>query len=70
MAVIRFPARARGFLYSKAFTEELRPTQPPIKEMQRNLSKGIKWSVREAHHSPPFGAEEKNSGAIPPLTFM
>jgi hypothetical protein len=32
-----------------------------------DLSAGLRWPGRETNHSPPFSAEVKNIGAIPPL---
>jgi hypothetical protein len=39
-------------------------------EYQSEISPGIKWSGREADHSPPSFDEVKNGGAIHPLPHM
>jgi hypothetical protein len=54
-------------VYSRASRPALRFTQPPIQWAQGVLSSGIKRPGREADHCPPFNAEVKNDGAIPPL---
>jgi hypothetical protein len=45
-----------------------RPNQSPIQWVPGALSPGVKQTGREAHHSPPFSAEVKNGGAIPPFS--
>jgi hypothetical protein len=39
----------------------LGPTQPPIQWIPGALSLGVKWSGREADHSPPSSAEIKDA---------
>jgi hypothetical protein len=56
----RFPTEARDF-------SALGPTQPPIQWTPRAASPVVKWSGREADHSPPSSAETKIGGATPPL---
>jgi hypothetical protein len=48
----------------------LSPTQPPIQLVPGPLSPGVKRPGREADHSPPSSAKDKNDGAIPPLLHM
>jgi hypothetical protein len=40
------------------------PTQPPIQQVSGNISLEVKWSGREADHSPPSSAEDKNGETI------
>jgi hypothetical protein len=55
------------FLYFTASRPILRPTQPPVQPVPGAHSPGVKQPGHEADHSPPFSAEVKNGGAIPPL---
>jgi hypothetical protein len=59
-AGVRFPAGARD---SSLF--HLEPTQRFLQWLPGALSLDIKRTGREAHHSPPFSVEVKNSGALP-----
>jgi hypothetical protein len=52
------------FLFSTASRHALGPTEPPIQWLP-----GVKWSEREADHSPSSD-EVKNGGAIPPLPHV
>jgi hypothetical protein len=56
------PLRGKIFLFSATSIPALGLTQPPIQWVP-----GVKWPEREPDHSPPSGAEVKNSVAIPPL---
>jgi len=47
------------FLFTTASRRGLRPTQPPIQWIPGSLSLNVKWSGREADHSPPPSAEVK-----------
>jgi hypothetical protein len=49
------------FLLTTVSRPALAPTQPPIQWVPGALSLGIKWSGREADHSPPSNAEVKNA---------
>jgi hypothetical protein len=53
-----------------AYKPALGPIQPPIHWVPGALSPGVKRQGREADHSPPFSAEVKNGGAIPPIPHM
>jgi hypothetical protein len=55
------------FLYSTASRPALGPTQPPIQWVSGALPPGLKPPGRDADQSPPFSAEVKNDGGIPPL---
>jgi hypothetical protein len=61
------PGRVKIFLFSTASRPSLGPTQPPIHWVPGVLFPEVKWSRREADHSPPSTAEDKNGGAILPL---
>jgi hypothetical protein len=50
------PGRDKNFLFSKSSRQALGPTQPPILGA---LSLGLKWTGREADHSPPASIEIK-----------
>jgi hypothetical protein len=54
------------FLYSTAFRPTLGPTKSHIQWVPGNLSQGVKRPEREADHSLPSRAEDKNGGAKPP----
>jgi hypothetical protein len=49
------------FLFTAAFRPALGPTQPRIKGVPGAPSVGVKWSGREADHSPPTSAEIKKA---------
>jgi hypothetical protein len=66
-AGVRFPARARVFLFFIASSPALGPTQLPIQWVLGALSMGVKWPGREAAHSPPSCEDVKNGGAVPPF---
>jgi hypothetical protein len=48
------------FLFTTASRPALGPTQPPIFWVPGVLSLWVKWSEREADHSPPSSAEVKD----------
>jgi hypothetical protein len=56
-----------NFLFTTSSRPSLGPTQTPIQEVPGALSIGVKRPGREADHSPPFSAEVKMRGDIPPL---
>jgi hypothetical protein len=58
------------FLVSTASRPVLGPIHPPAQWVSGTTSPGVKRPGREADHSPPFSAEVKNGGAIPPLPHM
>jgi hypothetical protein len=47
------------FLFTTASRTAPGSTQPPIQWIQGALTPGVKWSEREADHSPPFSVEVK-----------
>jgi hypothetical protein len=49
------------FLFTTACRPALGPTQPPLQWVPGALSLSVKRLRREADHSPPSGAEVKNS---------
>jgi hypothetical protein len=53
------------FLFSIASRPALEPTQPPIQWIPATLPPWLRPQGREADHSPPSSAEDKNSGVIP-----
>jgi hypothetical protein len=55
------------FLYSAASRPALGPTQPPSQWVAGPLSPGVKRPGYQADRSPPYSAEVKNGGAIPPI---
>jgi hypothetical protein len=55
------------FLLFITSRQVLRPTQPPIQWVKKNLSPRVKRQRREIDHSPPSTARVKKVGAIPPL---
>jgi hypothetical protein len=59
---VQFSAEAMmgSFLFDSASRTALGPTQPPIQWVPGALSMGVKWSGREADHSPPSSAEVKS----------
>jgi hypothetical protein len=52
--VARIPAGQLTCFSSTDFTPTLRPNQPPIQTVPRDLSPGIKRPEREADHSLPI----------------
>jgi hypothetical protein len=66
-AGVRFPAEARGFLYSTPSRPALEPTQSPIQWVSKVLSPALKRQGSEAEHSHPSSDNSKNGGAIPSL---
>jgi hypothetical protein len=61
------------FLFTTASKMALEPTQPPIQWVPGVLSFGVKRPGREADHSPPSTAEEKNTWtytSTPQYVFM
>jgi hypothetical protein len=57
----------RGKIFFLLSKPGLGPTQTPIQPVLRPLSSKVQRHGREADQSPPFSAEVKNGGAIPPL---
>jgi hypothetical protein len=57
---VRFPA-VLGIFFITVSLPSLGPTQPPIQCITGALSPGVKRPEREADHSPPTGAEVKNT---------
>jgi hypothetical protein len=57
----------REFLFYTVSRPALGSTQQHIQWVTGIVSPGVKRLGHEADHSPPFSAEFKNSGAIPPL---
>jgi hypothetical protein len=55
------PGRVKKFFFSTSPRLTLRPTQSPIKWVLEVLPPGVKRLVREADHSPPTGAEIKET---------
>jgi hypothetical protein len=49
----------RIFFFTTASRRALGPIQPPIQWVPGSLSLGLKWSSREADHSPPSNDEVK-----------
>jgi hypothetical protein len=47
------------FFFTTASRRALGPTQAPIQRVQRAISLGVNRPGREADHSPPTSAEEK-----------
>jgi hypothetical protein len=70
MTGVQFPAGARDFSLLHGVQDGTRAPQPPIQWVPRTLSLEVKWQRREADHLPPFSAEVKNVGVIPPLPHM
>jgi hypothetical protein len=64
------PGNGSDILFSAVSRPALGLTQPLIQSVPGATSPGIKRPGREADHSPPYSAEVKNGGAIPPLTHM
>jgi hypothetical protein len=63
----------KNFLFSTSSRPVLGPTQPPIQWVPWAISPGVKRPGREADHSPPTGAEVKNTWiytSTPPYAFM
>jgi len=48
---LRFPARAKIFLFATKSMPALGPIQPPIQQVSRALSPGVKLPGRESDHS-------------------
>jgi hypothetical protein len=63
---VRFTA-VQHFFFSASSRPTLGSTQPPIQWVPGSLSVGVKRQGREADHSPLYGADVKEGGAIPPL---
>jgi hypothetical protein len=57
------PGRGKKFVYSPQRPDWL--WGPPC--LLYKGYQGVKWPGREADRSPPFSAEVKNGGDIPPL---
>jgi hypothetical protein len=57
------------FIFSPTSRPTLEPVQPPVLLVPEALSSGVKWQGREADHSSPPTAEDKNGGAIPPFAY-
>jgi hypothetical protein len=53
--------RGKNFHFSMSSRLALGPTQPPIQWVQGVLSLRVKWSMREADHSPPTSAVVKKT---------
>jgi hypothetical protein len=64
------PGKGKIFLFCTASRPTFGPTQPPIQWVLGALSQRVKRRGIEADHSPPFSAEVKNGGAMPPLLHM
>jgi len=61
-------SRGKGiFLFFSASRRGLRPTQPHIQWITEALFPVANLPQREAGHSPPNSAEEKNTWGLPPL---
>jgi hypothetical protein len=58
---VRFPTRTGNFSLHHRVQNGSGPTQPPIQCVPGALSLGIKRPGREAYHSPPSSAEDKES---------
>jgi hypothetical protein len=54
---VRFPATLGFIFFTIASRTALEPIQTPIQSATGALSLGVKRSVREGNHSPPFSAE-------------
>jgi hypothetical protein len=70
---VRFPAGAGIFLFTTASRTALEPNQPPIQWVPGALSLVVKRPGREADHSPPASAEDKNAWSYtstPQYAFM
>jgi hypothetical protein len=63
----KIPGRGKIFLSFTASRLALGPTHPPIQWVPGAISLGVKGPGREADHSLPCSAEDKNGGAIPLL---
>jgi hypothetical protein len=59
-----------SFLFSTVPRLALGPTQPHIQWVGGVVSLGVKRPAREADHSRPSSAKDKNGAAIPPLPHM
>jgi hypothetical protein len=66
-AGVRFPAEARDFSLFHSFQTDSGAHQAFYPIGTALFSWGIKRPGREADHSAPNNAEDKNGGAIPPL---
>jgi hypothetical protein len=55
------PGRVKNFLFPMSPIPVLGFTQPPIQWVPEALSSGLKWSGREADHSPLTSAEVKKT---------
>jgi hypothetical protein len=64
------PSKGKVFLLSMDSRPAPGPTQTPIQLVLGTFSPGLKRPAREADYSPPFNAEVKNGGAIPPLPHI
>jgi hypothetical protein len=67
------PGKGMIFLISKSSKPVLGPIQPPLQGVPGSLSPGVKWLGREADHSPPTGAEVKDTWictSIPPYVMQ
>jgi hypothetical protein len=47
------PGRVKNFLFSASSSSALGFIQSPIQRVQGSFFPGVKWSGREADHSPP-----------------
>lgn len=65
--LVRFPAGAEIFLFSKVSTQALGPTQPSIQRVWGKLSSDVKRPVRENDRSPLVVSKSSTSGAKPPF---
>jgi hypothetical protein len=61
------PGRDKIFLFFIVSRQVMEITQPPVQWVPGTISPGIKRAGREADHSPPSSAEDKNGRSIPPL---
>jgi hypothetical protein len=64
---VRFPAGAKDFSHLQSVETRPGTTYSPIQWFLGALSLGIKWPKREANHSPPFSAEDKNNWSMSPM---
>jgi hypothetical protein len=61
------PSRGKRVFSPSQRPDCLGPTQPPVQWVSETLSLAVKRPAREGDHFPPYSAEIKNGGAIPPF---
>jgi hypothetical protein len=64
---VGIPEGAGNFSFDTASRPALGLTEPHLQWIAGALSLGVKWSGRDAYHSPPSSVEVRMCGAIPPF---